>query len=87
MCVSLRLATCSRKIDVGQRDGIAVGRMARAVVERVDGGERILVGEGLIEARGAEILANVLHGIGEGFGDASRFPARRDSRVPESWRR
>ena len=73
--------------DVGRGDRIAGRREARAVVERVDDGERILVRESLIEARGAEILADVLQGIGEDFGDMSRaFPARRDSRVPESWR-
>ncbi len=51
--------------------GLEVGRWALAVVHRVDGGQRVLIRKCLVESRGSEVFANVLHGIGEGFGDSA----------------
>ena len=46
------------------------GRVGGGVVDGVDGEEEIAGGEVVVEARGAEVFADVLRGDGEGLGDA-----------------
>ncbi len=58
--------------DIDERERIVCGGISLAVVDGVDDGQGILVRESVVQAAAAEILANVLHGIGECLGDAAR---------------
>ena len=57
---------------VDEAERILRGRVGGAVVDGVDGEEQILAAEVVVEARGAEVFADVLLGMAEGFGDAAR---------------
>ena len=56
-------------VDEAQR--ILRRRIGGAVVDGVDAEEQILAGEIVIEARGAEVLADILFRMAEGLGDSA----------------
>ena len=55
--------------------------MGGAVVDGEDCEEQVFAGEVGVEARGAEVLADVLLGRGEGFGDAGGQAVLEDFRA------
>ena len=62
--------------NIGQGKRIARGRVRLAVVRRINARKRVRIGNCLIEPRRSEVLANLLRGIAERFGN----PARRSCR-------
>ena len=56
--------------------GVLRGSIGVTVIHRIDAEEQIVGGQVGIDPRGAEVLANVLWRIGEGFCDAARRAIR-----------
>src|SRR5580704_11254802 len=56
---------------VDETDGIVCRGVRFAVVDGINGGERIVSRQGLIDARGPEVFPNVLDWIAERFGDSA----------------
>src|SRR6202023_3155138 len=62
--------------DVDETDGIARRGVSFAVVDGINGGQRIVGRQGLIDARRPEVFPNVLDWIAERFGDSAGGSSR-----------